>query len=83
MRYFFHVRDARGLTRDEEGTELCDLAAARVQALNSALDFAIEDIKRGGPAFRRQIEISDTDGNLPSKVSVVDIGHGLPDLRRH
>jgi hypothetical protein len=47
MHYYFHVRDAQGVTRDEKDTELCDLAAARVEALFSALDFAIEDIKRG------------------------------------
>jgi hypothetical protein len=49
MRYFFNVRDRRGLIRDKEGSELPDLAAARIEAWLSARDFAMEDLKRGGP----------------------------------
>ncbi len=75
MRYFFHVRDRQGLIRDEEGTELRDLAAARLEAFLSARDFAMEDLRRGGPVLLRQIEIADRSGKVLSTMPVIDVVH--------
>jgi hypothetical protein len=75
MLFFFHVRDCQGVIRDEEGSELRDLAAARLEAFLSAQDFAIEDIKRGGPVMLRQIEITDGDDNVLGTMPVIDIVH--------
>jgi hypothetical protein len=75
MRYYFHVRDLCGVVRDEEGTELRDLAAAQLEAFLSARDFAIEDLKLGGPVLTRQIEITDSNGNLLGTMPVTDIVH--------
>jgi len=69
------VRDIRGVVRDDEGSELRDLAAARLEAFLSARDFAIEDIKRGGPVMLRQIEIADSDGNVLGTMPVIDVVH--------
>ena len=75
MRYFFNVRDRQGLILDEEGTELRDLAAAQLEAFLSAQDFALEDIKCGGPVLLRQIEIADSDGRILGTMPVADIVH--------
>jgi hypothetical protein len=75
MRYFFHVKDQRGVIHDDEGTELPDLAAAQGEAWLSARDFAMEDIKRGGPVMARQIVIEDDKGNLLGTMPVLDIVH--------
>lgn len=75
MRYFFHVRDKQGLIKDEEGTELPTLAAARFEARLSARDFAMEDLRRGGPILVREIEIEDEKGNVLGTLPVLDIVH--------
>ena len=38
-RFFMHVRDALGSLRDEEGQELPDLTAARVEAFHAAKEY--------------------------------------------
>ena len=75
MRYFFHVRDRRGVIRDTEGSELPDLAAAWSEAWMSARDFAMEDIRRGGPVMTRRIVIEDEQGHLLGAMPVSDIVH--------
>jgi hypothetical protein len=75
MRYFFHVRDRRGLIRDDEGSELPDLAAAQIEAWLSARDFAMEDLKRGGPVLIREIEIEDEKGRVLGTMPVLNILH--------
>jgi hypothetical protein len=35
-RYFFHIRDGNGLTKDAEGVDLPDLDAARAAAVKKA-----------------------------------------------
>jgi hypothetical protein len=75
MRYFFHVRDRQGLIRDHEGSELADLAAARIEARLSACDFAMEDLKRGGPVMVREIEIEDEKGRVLDTMPVRGVVH--------
>jgi hypothetical protein len=75
MRYFFHVHDILGVIRDDEGTELPDLAAARGEAWLSARDIAMEDIKRGGPVMVRRIVIEDDKGTVLGAMPVLDIVH--------
>lgn len=73
MRYFFHVREADQVIRDQEGSELADLAAARHEAWLSACDLALEDIRHGGPVRIREIQIADDKGNVIAVVPVLDI----------
>ena len=62
-RYFFHIRDGLVFVPDEEGMECRDVSAAREEALFSACDIALSDLRRGvtGPAVT--IEIEDEDGH--------------------
>ena len=74
MRYFFHIRDLDGRIRDEEGSELPDMAAARREARATARDFASEDLKCGGPIIDRSIEIT-AGGAVIETVMVHDVTH--------
>ena len=47
-RYYFDLIDQRGLTPDEEGTELPDLNAAEEEAARALADMT-KDIVRGAP----------------------------------
>ena len=41
----FNIRDSLGLIRDEEGSELGGITAARQEAVASAQDFAMDDLR--------------------------------------
>ena len=73
MRYFFHIRSDDGLIRDEEGTELPDIDAARSEARLSARDFAMDDLRRGVPVVPRRIEIADDCGQVLGMLPVRDV----------
>ena len=60
-RYFFNVYDDVG-ARDEEGVELPDEAAARLQALVGARDLMAAQVKRGYLARSHWIEVLDDHG---------------------
>jgi hypothetical protein len=56
-RYFFHIRDDDNLIRDEEGTELPDLSAARKEAALSAREILVEAGSSSEPWDHCEIEI--------------------------
>ena len=58
-RYFFHIRDDDNLIRDEEGTELPDLSAARKEAALSAQEVLLEAGGSAEPWDHCEIEIWD------------------------
>jgi hypothetical protein len=64
MLYFFHIRDEAGLIRDEEGSDLPNLAAAYREARQSARDLVADDMRRGVGVAMRSIEITDAAGTL-------------------
>ena len=68
MRYFFHIRDENGLTKDAEGVDLPDLDAARATALKKACQIWTEK-----PPEREQndqtFEITDEPGAVVLTVS--------------
>jgi hypothetical protein len=70
MRYYFHIRDGAGRILDREGTDLSGMAAARLEAAASARDFAIDDLRCGGPISARSIEISDEHGTILETMAV-------------
>ena len=72
MRYFFNIRDARGVIRDEEGMELADPTAAHDAALASARDIVMEDINAGATLVARWIEVADEKGRVLKSVYVLD-----------
>ena len=73
MRYYFHIRDLDGLIPDEEGSELSNIADARMEARASALDFAMNDLRCGHRIDERRIEIANEDGRILETVSVRDV----------
>jgi uncharacterized protein DUF6894 len=55
MLYHFHIREQGFLIRDEEGSDLPDMAAAQAEARASSQDLLIEELKCGvapGPKHR-------------------------------
>ena len=70
MLYHFHIRDQGHLVRDEEGSELPDIAAAQAEARASSQDLLIEELKSGTAIPGRSIEITDADGRLLESVAV-------------
>jgi hypothetical protein len=46
------------------------MAAARLEAAASARDFAIDDLRCGGPISARSIEISDEHGTILETMAV-------------
>lgn len=58
--YFLHVRNGIGFTRDEEGEDFADLAAARARAAESVRSIVSEEAKTGRIDLRGEIEIVDS-----------------------
>jgi hypothetical protein len=63
-RYYFHVCNGNGFTEDEEGRELPDLEAARIEALRAARDIMASDVRSGALDLSSFIEIEDSDHQL-------------------
>ncbi len=61
-RYFMHVI-SEGLTRDEEGVELPDVAAARDHAIEGARGLACEQILHGYLHLDDRIDVEDAHGD--------------------
>jgi len=75
-RFHFHIRhEAAGtLERDEEGMVLPDIAAAETEALESARQLVVEQMKTGQRIVSR-FEVADSEGNL---VFVLPFREALP-----
>ena len=63
-RYFFHIHNGNGFTRDEEGRELRSLAAARLEALTGIRSLIGEELRQGTIDLRGRLEICDAQGSL-------------------
>lgn len=62
-RYYLHMRDFKGeVLKDEEGSELPSLAAARAEAMLAMQDFVAESIRRGVEPLFEAIIIADEHG---------------------
>jgi len=71
--FFFHIRDASGLTRDPEGQQLPDLETARHEAVSAAREILGEKLLHGGSLNGRTIEIADENGAVVGRVDASDI----------
>lgn len=60
--YYFHVRNGLGFTRDEEGQELADHAAAMDVAIRSIRSLIGAEATEGRIDLRGRIEVEDADG---------------------
>jgi hypothetical protein len=61
-RYYFHVRNGLGFTRDEEGQELPDAEAARAVAVRGVRSLITAEVADGRVDLRGRIEVTDGDG---------------------
>jgi hypothetical protein len=62
--YFFNVVSASETVRDEEGSDLADLAAARKEAIKDARSLMSGAILEGRDVSNRFIQISGEDGKV-------------------
>jgi hypothetical protein len=73
-RYFFHLKTADELVRDEEGNECRDLAAARRQALAIAREILILAIKGSeGELIVEAIAIENGDSQSTTFVPLTEV----------
>ena len=63
-RFFFNVQDAHGALRDREGRELCDVAAARMAALDGARSLISDDVREGKLDLNGRLEVTDAPGGV-------------------
>ncbi|ACS60556.1 DUF6894 family protein [Rhizobium sp. WSM1325] len=68
-RFFFHILTRTNIIRDEEGTDLTDLGAARSEAIKDARGMMSMAIREGRDLSHRHIEICDAVGTLLLKVA--------------
>lgn len=73
-KYYFHVLTSEGRVIDPEGTELDDMDAAHVSAIEDARALMSEAILEGKDISSRTIEICDADG---TRLQVVPFRFGL------
>lgn len=64
MRYFFHMQNGNGLTRDEEGQEFADLDAARQSGLAGIRSVLGEELMRGVVDLSGRLDICDADDRV-------------------
>jgi hypothetical protein len=70
-RYFFHLYNDL-VAKDEEGTELPDLAAAREQAAEHAREMVCASVREGHLNLDHRIEVTDEAGKLLLTVTFRD-----------
>jgi hypothetical protein len=70
-RYYFHLYDDV-ITHDEEGVELPNEAAARLQALKGARDIIASQVRHGYFVRSHWIDVLDEHGNLVLQVTFGD-----------
>ena len=79
MRYYFDLRDADGITIDEEGIDLPSLQRVQEEAARSLADMARDAQRFDGSAHEMAIEVRDEAG----PVLQVRFMFGIDRLRKH
>lgn len=70
-RFYFHIRNGNGFTRDEEGRELADRESAHHAAVKGARSLLSDEVVSGSMDLRGQIEVVDQAG---APVTIVKFG---------
>jgi hypothetical protein len=70
--YFLHVFNRTGCSRDDEGLELPDVAAARVAAVEGIRSILRDEVAHGMIDFEGRVEIVDDAGTLVATVSYAE-----------
>lgn len=71
-RYYLHLINGVGETRDEEGQEAVDLDGARIRAVQGIRSILSDDVAHGRLDLRGRIEIADADGTCLGVVPFSD-----------
>jgi hypothetical protein len=72
-RFYFHICDDEGMSRDDEGTDLLDLEAAREEARASARDLISNYMKTRQSVNTQTLQIADAGGNVLEVMGVRDV----------
>ena len=75
-RFYFHLRSGGNIAKDDEGSELADLAAARKEALATAREIVADAVKSGKNGTPDCMIIADDHG---SELMTVPMKDALPD----
>jgi len=70
--FFFHLENRIGVTRDHDGQEFSDLAAARIAAATNIRDILAEEVKHGHLDMRGRIRIADAQDGALAVVSFTE-----------
>lgn len=72
-RYYFHIRNADDMARDEEGTDLPDVDSVHKAALVCARELMAIADKEGADRRRESISITDASGREVATVDIRDV----------
>lgn len=78
MRYFFHVLNGNGFTRDEEGQEFPDLDAARRCGLVGIRSVLGEELMRGIVDLTGRLDICDENDGVLLSIPFAEAVHVQP-----
>lgn len=73
MRYFFDIRDKRGLMPDDEGADFHTLEDALSEAKASAKDIAVQNIRNGQRPDSSCVEVRDERGQVVAALTVAEV----------
>jgi len=71
--FFFHIRDGTDLILDKSGTDLPDIAAAEIEAKESAR-YLLADLSDIGARDGQHFEVCDCDGSVVAVVPFCGAG---------
>ncbi len=71
-RFYLHLYNGLGLTADDEGLDLPDLAAARDEAILSIRSLVSEEAKQGRINLDGRVEIAAEDGSCLQTIYFAD-----------
>jgi len=71
-RYFFNVSNGHGLTRDEEGIDLQDQAAATQMAMDSIRSIIAEEARKGSLDLDGYIDVIDSSDTCLTRIPFPD-----------
>ncbi len=71
-RYFFNVSNGHGFTRDEEGIDLQDQAAAQRMAMDSIRSIVAEEARKGSLDLDGYIDVLDSSATRLARIPFPD-----------
>jgi len=71
-RFYFHICNGKGFTEDEQGQELPNEEAARIEAIRGLRDISASELMRGEMNLGSFIEVEDETHRLIMTVDFID-----------